>query len=77
MDLRKLKKLIDLVQDSGIAELEITEGEEKVRITSVMPGNQTIYSAMPQMMAPAMAAPDSAIVCSIRAASVMPSPAPP
>ena len=34
MDLRKLKKLIDLVQDSGISELEITEGEEKVRIHS-------------------------------------------
>jgi acetyl-CoA carboxylase biotin carboxyl carrier protein len=32
MDLRKLKKLIDLVQESGIAELEITEGEEKVKI---------------------------------------------
>jgi acetyl-CoA carboxylase biotin carboxyl carrier protein len=32
MDLRKLKKLIDLVEASGIAELEITEGEEKVRI---------------------------------------------
>jgi acetyl-CoA carboxylase biotin carboxyl carrier protein len=32
VDLRKLKKLIDLVQESGIAELEITEGEEKVRI---------------------------------------------
>jgi acetyl-CoA carboxylase biotin carboxyl carrier protein len=33
MDLRKLKKLIDLVQESGIAELEITEGEERVRIS--------------------------------------------
>jgi acetyl-CoA carboxylase biotin carboxyl carrier protein len=33
MDLRKLKTLIDLVQQSGIAELEITEGEEKVRIS--------------------------------------------
>jgi acetyl-CoA carboxylase biotin carboxyl carrier protein len=32
MDLRKLKKLIDLVEESGISELEITEGEEKVRI---------------------------------------------
>src|SRR5476649_669967 len=31
MDLRKLKKLIDLVEESGIAELEITEGEEKVK----------------------------------------------
>ena len=35
MDLRKLKKLIDLVQESGIAELEVTEGEEKVRISRV------------------------------------------
>jgi acetyl-CoA carboxylase biotin carboxyl carrier protein len=32
MDLRKLKKLIDLVQESGIAELEVTEGEERVKI---------------------------------------------
>ncbi len=32
MDLRKIKKLIELVEESGIAELEITEGEEKVRI---------------------------------------------
>ena len=38
MDLRKLKKLIDLVEQSGIAELEITEGEEKVRISR----NQTL-----------------------------------
>ncbi|MCS6921771.1 MAG: acetyl-CoA carboxylase biotin carboxyl carrier protein, partial [Elioraea sp.] len=41
MDLRKLKKLIELVQESGIAELEITEGEEKVRIsrgTALAPG---------------------------------------
>ena len=38
MDLRKLKKLIDLVEESGIAELEITEGEEKVKIVkSVAP----------------------------------------
>ncbi len=33
MDLRKLKKLIDLVEESGISELELTEGEEKVRIS--------------------------------------------
>jgi len=37
MDLRKLKSLIDLVQQSGIAELEITEGEEKVRICRTGP----------------------------------------
>ncbi|MFO1206100.1 MAG: acetyl-CoA carboxylase biotin carboxyl carrier protein [Burkholderiales bacterium] len=35
MDLRKLKKLIDLVEQSGIAEIEITEGEERVRIARV------------------------------------------
>src|SRR4029078_1615497 len=50
MDLRKLKKLIDLVQESGIAELEITEGEEKVKI--VKGGAVTV--AQPTMM---MAAP--------------------
>ena|SRR5689334_20801375 len=38
MDLRKLKTLIDLVQQSGIGELEITEGEEKVRISRGVPG---------------------------------------
>ena len=54
MDLRKLKKLIDLVQDSGIAELEITEGEEKVRITSVVAGSHTVYAQAP-MLAPAVA----------------------
>lgn len=36
MDLRKLKKLIDLVEESGISELELTEGEEKVRISRAM-----------------------------------------
>lgn len=37
MDLRKLKKLIDLVEESGISELELTEGEEKVRISRNSP----------------------------------------
>ena len=46
MDLRKLKTLIDLVQQSGIAELEITEGEEKVRISRGMP--QGAHAVMPQ-----------------------------
>ncbi|NOT17038.1 MAG: acetyl-CoA carboxylase biotin carboxyl carrier protein [Sulfuriferula sp.] len=48
MDLRKLKKLIDLVQESGIAELEITEGEEKVRIASVNLHQQPMYMPAPQ-----------------------------
>jgi acetyl-CoA carboxylase biotin carboxyl carrier protein len=42
MDLRKLKKLIDLVEESGISELELTEGEEKVRISRVL-----MHSAAP------------------------------
>lgn len=44
MDLRKLKTLIDLVQNSGISELEISEGEEKIRIAkhmTVSPGSTT------------------------------------
>jgi acetyl-CoA carboxylase biotin carboxyl carrier protein len=45
MDLRKLKKLIDLVQESGIAELEITEGEEKVKI--VKGGAVSVSAAAP------------------------------
>ncbi|HYJ18163.1 MAG TPA: acetyl-CoA carboxylase biotin carboxyl carrier protein [Burkholderiales bacterium] len=60
MDLRKLKKLIDLVQESGIAELEITEGEEKVRINRIGSGMQTTVMNMPQgaqMAAPVAAAP--------------------
>ena len=43
MDLRKLKKLIDLVQESGIAELEVKEGEESVRITRAVGSQQTVY----------------------------------
>jgi acetyl-CoA carboxylase biotin carboxyl carrier protein len=53
MDLRKLKKLIDLVQESGIAELEITEGEEKVKI--VKGGAVSISAAPPVAAAPAIA----------------------
>jgi acetyl-CoA carboxylase biotin carboxyl carrier protein len=45
MDLRKLKKLIDLVQESGIGEIEITEGEEKVRISRQAPGGPVIMAA--------------------------------
>jgi len=69
MDLRKLKKLIDLVQESGITELEITEGEEKVRISKgavaspmMMPPSMQFYpapaqgSAGPAPTAPAPAA---------------------
>jgi acetyl-CoA carboxylase biotin carboxyl carrier protein len=53
MDLRKLKKLIDLVQDSGIAELEITEGEEKVRISRT-PAAGAGYAPMPMLQSYAL-----------------------
>lgn len=52
MDLRKLKKLIDLVEESGISELELTEGEEKVRISRA-----TQAFAAPQPLQVAAAAP--------------------
>jgi acetyl-CoA carboxylase biotin carboxyl carrier protein len=51
MDLRKLKKLIDLVEESGIAELEITEGEEKVRISRVNQTTQATVTTTPQQAA--------------------------
>jgi len=47
MDLRKVKKLIDLVQESGIAELEISEGEEKVRINRFGSNAQANAAPMP------------------------------
>ena len=61
MDLRKLKKLIDLVEESGISELELTEGEEKVRIcrhSNNLPQPQTqIYQAN----SPTISLPDSPV----------------
>lgn len=50
MDLRKLKKLIELVEESGIAELEITEGEEKVRISKSGATTIPAYAWMPPAM---------------------------
>ena len=48
VDLRKLKTLIELVETSGIAELEIQEGEERVRITrAVLPGPSTVMLPAP------------------------------
>ena len=48
MDLRKLKTLIELVENSGIAQLELTEGEEHVRISRNVAPSQQFYSAAPQ-----------------------------
>jgi len=65
MDLRKLKKLIDLVEESGISELELTEGEEKVRISRAMapaavPMTQYVSAPAPAPVAAAVAAPAAA-----------------
>lgn len=61
MDLRKLKKLIDLVEESGISELELTEGEEKVRISRNLPNAHAGMQFAPQYIqaapAPQAAAP--------------------
>ena len=62
MDIRKVKKLIELLEESGIAEIEITEGEESVRISRYnAPPQQMMMQAAPMAMgamsAPAAAAP--------------------
>ena len=56
VDLRKLKTLIDLVQQSGISELEITEGEERVRISRGVPTVTLQAGAPAQAVTPAPAA---------------------
>ena len=56
MDIRKVKKLIELLDESGIAEIEITEGEESVRI-SRYPQGGAVVAASPPAPAPAPAAP--------------------
>ncbi|WP_297956796.1 acetyl-CoA carboxylase biotin carboxyl carrier protein [uncultured Neisseria sp.] len=68
MDLRKLKKLIDLVEESGIAEIEVTEGEEKVRITRAT-------AAQPVFAAPAAIAPVAAAPAAIAPVAAAPAPA--
>jgi acetyl-CoA carboxylase biotin carboxyl carrier protein len=61
MDIRKIKKLIELVEESGISELEITEGEESVRIhrgvTAAQVAAPMQYAAQPQFAPVAQAAP--------------------
>jgi acetyl-CoA carboxylase biotin carboxyl carrier protein len=57
MDLRKLKTLIDLVSESGIAELEVTEADGKVRIVKSVPAQLQMQPQMMMAPAPAAAAP--------------------
>jgi acetyl-CoA carboxylase biotin carboxyl carrier protein len=71
MDLRKLKKLIDLVQESGIAELEITEGEEKVKIV-----RGGVVSVSPPVVAPPAGAAPAAPAAPPAPAAAAPAEAP-
>ncbi len=66
MDIRKVKKLIELLDESGIAEIEISEGEDSVRISRYPQGAPAVIAAPAQVAAPA-AAP---------AAAAAPAPAP-
>ena len=61
MDIRKVKKLIELLDESGIAEIEITEGEESVRISRYAPGVAAAPAPV-AMAAPLAAAPAAAPV---------------
>ena len=54
MDIRKIRKLIELIETSGIAELEIREGEESVRISRQIP---TVMQSLAPIAAPLAAAP--------------------
>ena len=62
MDIRKIKKLIELLEESGLAEIEITEGEESVRIARVTHSAPVVtqYAAAPAPVAAAAPAPPAA-----------------
>ena len=70
MDIRKIKKLIELLEESGIAEIEIKEGEESVRISRQLNNAAPTYQAMPQqiMSAPPVAAAPAAASAGVPAA---------
>jgi acetyl-CoA carboxylase biotin carboxyl carrier protein len=55
MDIRKIKKLIEVLVESGVAEIEIHEGEESVRVSRFTPG--TLAAVTPQAPAPMLGAP--------------------
>jgi acetyl-CoA carboxylase biotin carboxyl carrier protein len=57
MDIRKVKKLIELLEESGISEIEIKEGEESVRISRHPPGGVHTIAAPMAYASPPMAAP--------------------
>ena len=76
MDIRKVKKLIELLEESGIAEIEIKEGEEAVRISRMPTGGMVTHVAPAMMQAPpALAAPPAAPVAATATGGVPAAPA--
>ncbi|WP_299258680.1 acetyl-CoA carboxylase biotin carboxyl carrier protein [uncultured Kushneria sp.] len=80
MDIRKVKKLIELLEESNISEIEIQEGEESVRISRNLPGQQgqvmmpqAPMGYYPQQPQPQQAAPGSAPAATEEAAPAAPS----
>lgn len=69
MDIRKVKKLIELLEESGIAELEIKEGEESVRITRNSPASAPMIMQAPAPVAAAPLPPPTAALESATAES--------
>ena len=61
MDIRKVKKLIELLEESGIAEIEIHEGEEAVRISRYPQGTPVVQAAVPQPVPAAAPSPAPAV----------------
>jgi acetyl-CoA carboxylase biotin carboxyl carrier protein len=76
MDLRKLKTLIDLVAESGIAEIEVTEGEDKVRIVKNSPAVPVPVTAVPNLVSTVapLASPPPAVANSVPAAAAVAEP---
>jgi acetyl-CoA carboxylase biotin carboxyl carrier protein len=79
MDIRKIKKLIELLEESGIAEIEIKEGEEAVRISRMPAGGALGHSlahlsALPAIAAPAVAAAPAAALPAAESAPQKPKP---
>ncbi len=72
MDIRKVKKLIELLEESGIAEIEITEGEESVRISRNGPAQPQMMMQAPAQMMAAPAAPAAAAPAQAPAAAAAP-----
>ncbi|HZT04217.1 MAG TPA: acetyl-CoA carboxylase biotin carboxyl carrier protein [Steroidobacteraceae bacterium] len=76
MDIRKIKKLIELLEESGIAEIEIKEGEEALRISRMPTGNMAAHALAPQLTGLPLAAPLPVPTKAASAADEPPAPKP-